>query len=205
MEGVRVAIKREDGRKRDGARRKERKIRGKSIMTTMSMPQVCLSHLRYFHRPFHKKVFRFHVLFSFTETMVPPTRPHITKLTDHSVMVRWAVPENNGLKITFFKLQYRDVGEQSVNGASEWKTLTAEIEPHIRSYEVLDLETGHSYRFRIAAAYSNNDSKFGPTSYKFMLQKEPPMKKPVIGPVIKSAEPVSPSAILILWEVILHL
>lgn len=42
--------------------------------------------------------------------MIPPTKPHITRLSDESVMVRWNVPPNDGLPIQFFKVQYRELG-----------------------------------------------------------------------------------------------
>lgn len=36
--------------------------------------------------------------------MIPPSRPNVTRLTDESVMVRWSVPDNDGLEIYFFKV-----------------------------------------------------------------------------------------------------
>jgi hypothetical protein len=57
------------------------------------------------------------------------------------------------------------------------------------------------HRFRIAAVYSNNDNKLGPNSGKFVLEKEPPKRKPAFSPLIDTAEAVSPSAIMIHWMV----
>ena len=37
--------------------------------------------------------------------MVPPSRPEVTKLSDASVMLEWSVPNNDGLQITFFKVE----------------------------------------------------------------------------------------------------
>lgn len=128
--------------------------------------------------------------------MVPPTRPEITRLGDDSVMVRWDVPQNDGLPILFFKVQFREMG----NKGSDWNTVDEDIAPHIHSYAVNGLKMGSKYRFRIAAVYSNNDNKLGPNSIKFTLYKDPPMKKPVYGPSIIHAEPVSPSAITMKWE-----
>jgi hypothetical protein len=128
--------------------------------------------------------------------MVPPTRPEITRLGDDSVMVRWDVPQNDGLPILFFKVQFREMG----NRGSDWNTVDEDIAPHIHSYAVNGLKVGSKYRFRIAAVYSNNDNKLGPNSIKFTLYKDPPMKKPVYGPTIIHAEPISPSAITLKWE-----
>ncbi|KAG1667592.1 Interference hedgehog [Nymphon striatum] len=131
--------------------------------------------------------------------MVSPARPEITKLTDHSVMVRWEVPNNDGLPIQFFKIQYKDLNKTDIKDGTDWKTITEEIEPHVNSYEILDLDTEHSYRFRVAAVF-NDDHKFSPNSYKFNLVKDPPMKKPVSSPMIVSAEGISPSALIVKWE-----
>lgn len=128
--------------------------------------------------------------------MVPPTKPEISRLSDESVMVRWDVPKNDGLPILFFKVQYREVG---VKGGT-WNTVDEDIAPHIHSYAVNGLKSGLKYKFRIAAVYSNNDNKLSPNSIKFTLYKDPPMKKPVYGPTIMNAEPVSPSAVSLRWE-----
>lgn len=130
------------------------------------------------------------------DKMVPPSRPEITKLSDESVMVRWTVPDNDGLPISFFKLQYKDVSRAN----SRWMTIDDEIASHIHSFEVSNLKLGHHYKFRIAAVYSNNDNKLGINSVKFHLQKDPPMKIPMTGPNIVHAEAVGPTAILIRWE-----
>ncbi|GAB6024315.1 hypothetical protein CHUAL_009005 [Chamberlinius hualienensis] len=115
---------------------------------------------------------------------------------DESVMVRWDVPLNTGLSIQFFKVQYRVVAKHS----SRWMTIDEDILPHIFSYEVPNLRTGQTYRFRIAAVYSNNDNKLGPNSHRFTLQKDPQMKKPIVGPTIISTKTVSPSAIELTWQ-----
>ena len=129
--------------------------------------------------------------------MIPPTRPNITRLTDESVMVRWSVPPNEGLPIEFFKVQYKEADKRG----SRWKTIDEDIPSHIRSYEVSGLRSGQSYRFRIAAVYSNNDNKLGPNSGRFLLEKEAPKRKPGFSPVIEIAEAVSQSAIMIQWKV----
>lgn len=128
--------------------------------------------------------------------MIPPTRPNITRLTDESVMVRWSVPLNEGLAIEFFKVQYKEADKRG----SRWKTIDEDIPSHIRSYEVAGLKSGQTYRFRIAAVYSNNDNKLGPNSGRFLLEKEAPKRKPGYSPLIEIAEAVSQSAIMIQWK-----
>ncbi|GFU05367.1 interference hedgehog [Trichonephila clavipes] len=127
--------------------------------------------------------------------LIPPSKPEITRLSNSSVMVRWSAG-HGGLRINFFKVQYKEVGKRK----SDWMTIDEDIATHIHSYAVTNLRTGGAYRFRIAAVYSNNDNKAGPISDKFVLYKDPPIEKPSIGPIITSAEAVSPSAITLYWE-----
>lgn len=47
--------------------------------------------------------------------MIPPSQPHVTRLSDESVMVRWSVEANNGLPIKFFKIQYRDLNQVNIH------------------------------------------------------------------------------------------
>lgn len=142
--------------------------------------------------------------------MIPPSKPNITRLSDESVMVRWSVPENDGLPISFFKVQYRELGlaSQQNNGghsrskSSRWKTTNADIIPFLRSYQVDNLKPDHVYKFRIAAVYSNNDNKNGPNSAKFHLKREDFYAKNLLpAPRLTHTEAVSPTAINIYWEV----
>ena len=111
--------------------------------------------------------------------MIPPSRPNITRLTDSSVMVRWAVPPNNGLPIQFFKVQYRELtrgagSKRKANGngarsrgpqgkGSRWRTNNEDIPPHIRSYEVDDLKTDSTYKS--VFCFSNVISSFSISSF----------------------------------------
>uniref|UniRef100_A0A1B6CKP4 Interference hedgehog n=1 Tax=Clastoptera arizonana TaxID=38151 RepID=A0A1B6CKP4_9HEMI len=134
--------------------------------------------------------------------MIPPTRPNITRLTDTSVMVRWNVPDNDGLSIQFFKVQFKDLSGPGRNreSSSRWQTCSKDIEPFVRSYEVDQLETDHIYRFRIAAVYSNEDNKLGQNSARFHLLRGPQNRSPVYTPSLTLARGISPSAIEIQWE-----
>lgn len=140
--------------------------------------------------------------------MMPPSKPIITRLSDESVMVRWSVPENDGLPIQFFKVQYRELGSPSSqtnpsrNKGSRWKTTNADIIPHLRSYQVDNLKPDHIYRFRIAAVYSNNDNKLGQNSAKFHLKREDFfMKDQLPVPKLTRTEALSSYTIKIYWDV----
>ncbi|XP_060661795.1 uncharacterized protein LOC132795218 isoform X3 [Drosophila nasuta] len=115
--------------------------------------------------------------------MVPPSRPNVTRLADDTVMLRWNVPNNDGLPIQFFKVQYRQLGGNSRKIPREsWQTTNDYIEygkqqrdhhQHVKNFttSVNGLRPDRNYRFRIVAVYSNSDNKEGNTSIKFFLQR----------------------------------
>lgn len=72
--------------------------------------------------------------------MTPPTRPEVTQRSKSSALVRWTVPDNNGLRITFFRIQYKDAR----SSGGRWLTMELDILPTIREYEVTGLEPGNS-------------------------------------------------------------
>lgn len=134
--------------------------------------------------------------------MVPPNQPNVTRLSDVSVMVRWSVPQNDsGLPIQFFKVQYRELGQKMNGKQAKWMTANSEIPNHIRSFEVTDLQPNHTYRFRIAAVYSNNDNKPSPNSVRFHLIKDGGFernKMPI--PLLTNTEALGPQEVLLVWQ-----
>ncbi|XP_011253046.1 interference hedgehog isoform X3 [Camponotus floridanus] len=133
--------------------------------------------------------------------LVPPNQPNVTRLSDISVMVRWSVPENNGLPIQFFKVQYRELGPKMNGKQAKWMTANSEIPNHVRSFEVTDLQPDHTYRFRIAAVYSNNDNKLSPNSVRFHLNRDTGIesnKMPI--PLLTNTEALGPHQVLLIWQ-----
>lgn len=133
--------------------------------------------------------------------MVPPNQPNVTRLSDVSVMVRWSVPENKGLPIQFFKVQYRELGQKMNGKQAKWMTANSEIPNHVRSFEVPDLQPDHTYRFRIAAVYSNNDNKLSPNSVRFHLNRDAGFesnKMPI--PLLTNTEALGPHQVLLIWQ-----
>lgn len=114
-------------------------------------------------------------------------------------MVRWSVPENKGLTILFFKVQYREQDRDGKQG--KWMTANSEIPSHVRSFEVTDLQPDHAYKFRIAAVYSNNDNKLSPNSLKFYLNRDVESnahKMPI--PLLTNTEALGPDQVLLIWQ-----
>lgn len=142
------------------------------------------------------------------QMMIPPTKPNISRLNDEAVVVRWNVPPNKGLPIQFFKVQYRELGPANPNESyargkgSRWRTIEADIPPHISSYEVSGLKPDYYYKFRIAAVYSNNDNKISPHSARFLLNRQDFfLRNPLPVPTLTHTEAVDSTSIRIFWEV----
>ena len=135
--------------------------------------------------------------------MIPPSRPSVTRLSDDKVMVRWTVPEKEGLPIQFFKVQYRDLGDKNkTSPRSAWMTCNEDIQRNVKMYEVENLKPEHNYRFRIAAVYSNNDNMLSNVSLKFLLEsgaKLAPNMSHLVAPNLTRVEAISETAVVLHW------
>ncbi|KAB7495241.1 Interference hedgehog [Armadillidium nasatum] len=133
--------------------------------------------------------------------MIAPSRPNITKVSDESVMVTWESESGNGVPISFFKVQYKVlVGPEKDSIGKGWKTIDEDIPPHIKSFEVTGLKTNHAYRFRVLAAYVNNDNQPGESSKRFLLNKDVKLQPPERAPEILFLLPVDDSSLMVYWK-----
>uniref|UniRef100_A0A6P7FCX6 Interference hedgehog n=1 Tax=Diabrotica virgifera virgifera TaxID=50390 RepID=A0A6P7FCX6_DIAVI len=139
--------------------------------------------------------------------LIPPGKPVISRLNDVSVVVRWNVSQDTGLPISFFKVQYKELGPvnpNAHNGSSRpgrWKTANFDIPPNIRDYDITNLKPDHIYRFRIAAVYTNNDNKLSVNSDKFHLKKlDFDVRNPLPTPIIIETETVNTTSVKIHWK-----
>ncbi|XP_050304096.1 brother of CDO-like isoform X2 [Anthonomus grandis grandis] len=141
-----------------------------------------------------------------TPKMVPPSKPVISRVKDDTVVVRWNVSNNNGLRIQFFKVQYKEVGpirakDNNFGGNKSWNTANTDIPPTITSFEISGLKSEYTYKFRVAAVYINNDSKMSATSKKFHLRRlDFDEKNPLPTCLITSVQTLNHTAIQIYWE-----
>lgn len=74
-------------------------------------------------------------------TLLPPSKPVVTRTSDTSVCLNWTVVQNGSLPVVFFKVQFKEI----ISGGKKknrWETLDEEIPPLSRSYEVLSLKSG---------------------------------------------------------------
>ncbi|XP_076458027.1 brother of CDO-like [Babylonia areolata] len=122
-----------------------------------------------------------------TVKLVPPSAPTVSQLTESSVLVLWKIPENDGLPISLFRVQYREVRPSS----GQWQTVEDDISPKARRYKVTRLKAGGTYKFRIAAVYSNNDNRNSPNSRRFHLNISPNgvSRPPTLAPRVVEAKP----------------
>ncbi|KAI0211307.1 hypothetical protein LSAT2_003869 [Lamellibrachia satsuma] len=72
--------------------------------------------------------------------LIPPSRPKVKQLSDTSVMLRWNVPNNDGLSVTFFKVQYKEMTADKRR--RRWHTIDEDILSSARMYEVSGLRPG---------------------------------------------------------------
>ncbi|KAL8609809.1 hypothetical protein ACOMHN_052863 [Nucella lapillus] len=119
--------------------------------------------------------------------LVPPSAPTVSRLSETSVLVHWTVPENDGLDISLFRVQYREVRPN--NG--QWQTVEDDISYKALRYKVTRLKAGGTYKFRIAAVYSNNDNRNSPNSRRFHLAVNPfgESRPPTLAPRVVEAKP----------------
>lgn len=70
--------------------------------------------------------------------MVVPTKPKVTKQNDTSVLVEWTIPDNDGLAIKFFVVQYKEVFPNK----DHWQTEDKQILSKYRKVTVNLLKPG---------------------------------------------------------------
>ncbi|CAG5124435.1 unnamed protein product, partial [Candidula unifasciata] len=118
-----------------------------------------------------------------------PTVPTVAQLSDRSVMLNWTVPDKgNGQIIKFFKVQYKEMNPEK----GPWRTSDAHLAYNIRRFEVSDLKSGGSYKFRILAVYEDDDNKNSANTpiFKLSVQPHAQARAPDTAPTIVEAKPV---------------
>ncbi|KAL7032797.1 hypothetical protein ACKWTF_007401 [Chironomus riparius] len=132
------------------------------------------------------------------------SKPNITRLSDESVMVKWSVSQqisSASLPIQFFKVQYIAIPYDNQKGKNEdWITLSEDISPHLRSYEIHNLKPD-KYKFRISAVYSNNDNRQSPIRRFHLRRIKQNNKSSLPIPTEIHIEPLSETEVKIKWSV----
>ena len=130
--------------------------------------------------------------------MAVVNKPKIIRLSSDSVIVHWKIPKQSRLPIIFFKIQYRDPDQ--FNTTLDWTTVEDDIPPNINSFSITQLQSDRFYKFRIMAAYKNQDSKDGKVSDRFFLAKNPINPRPTTIPNIFESKSDNSNSIEIYWD-----
>lgn len=132
-------------------------------------------------------------------------KPNITRLNDEAVMVKWSVvPQSmdGSLPIQFFKVQYILVPYENQQRKNEdWITLSEDIAPYLRSYEIHNLKADNHYKFRISAVYSNNDNKQSPIRRFHLKRFNQNSKINLPIPTDVEIESISETEVKVKWSI----
>jgi len=119
-------------------------------------------------------------------------------------MVKWSVSQQSSsasLPVQFFKVQYIAIPYDNQKGKNEdWITLSEDISPHLRSYEIHNLKPD-KYKFRISAVYSNNDNRQSPIRRFHLRRIKQNTKSSLPIPTEIHIEPLSETEVKIKWSV----
>uniref|UniRef100_A0A8C5MT37 Cell adhesion associated, onco regulated n=1 Tax=Leptobrachium leishanense TaxID=445787 RepID=A0A8C5MT37_9ANUR len=133
---------------------------------------------------------------TFRHSGVPeaPDRPTVSTASDTSVYVTWIPRANGGSPITSFKVDYKRQGKN-------WLTAAENIPPSKLSVEVLDLEPGAMYKFRVIAINHYGESQRSTVSRPYQVTGySNRISNPlIIGPRIDHTEAVTDTQIMLKW------
>jgi hypothetical protein len=119
-------------------------------------------------------------------------------------MVKWSVSQQSSptsLPIQFFKVQYIAIPyDNQQRKSDDWITLSEDISPHLRSYEIHNLKPD-KYKFRISAVYSNNDNRQSPIRRFHLRRIKQNSRISLPIPTDIHIEPLSETEVKIKWSV----
>jgi hypothetical protein len=121
-------------------------------------------------------------------------------------MVKWSVLQQTSIEgslpIQFFKVQYILIPQEVPQRKSDdWITLSEDIPPHLRSYEIHNLKPDNHYKFRISAVYSNNDNKQSPIRRFHLKRIKQSGKSNLPIPTDIHIEPASETEVKVKWSI----
>jgi hypothetical protein len=83
----------------------------------------------------------------------------------------------------------------------DWITLSEDIPPHLRSYEIHNLKPEQHYKFRISAVYSNNDNKQSPIRRFHLKRIKQNSKMNLPVPTDVHIESISETEVKVRWSI----
>ncbi|XP_051969788.1 brother of CDO-like [Xyrauchen texanus] len=125
-----------------------------------------------------------------------PDRPTVTMATETSVYVTWIPRGNRGFPIQSFRVEYKKLRK----GGGEWDVAVNNIPPSRLSVEIIGLEKGTSYKFRVLAVNVLGASPpSAPSKAYTVVGSGPPNRRPIDGPYITYNEAINETTVILKW------
>ncbi|KAJ7320292.1 hypothetical protein JRQ81_019803 [Phrynocephalus forsythii] len=125
-----------------------------------------------------------------------PDRPTISMASETSVYVTWIPRGNGGFPIQSFRVECK-----KLKRLGDWGLATSDIPPSRLSVEIIGLEKGTSYKFRVRALNILGESEPSAASRPYMVSgySNRVYERPVAGPYITFTDAVNETTIMLKW------
>lgn len=77
-------------------------------------------------------------------SLVPPSKPTVSLLSDASVQLKWSIGQSEGLNVTLFKVQFKEIKTRKHRKSAGWHTIDEDIAPDVSEFTVSNLKPGLS-------------------------------------------------------------
>uniref|UniRef100_A0A6A7FTB9 Interference hedgehog-like n=1 Tax=Hirondellea gigas TaxID=1518452 RepID=A0A6A7FTB9_9CRUS len=133
-----------------------------------------------------------------------PGRPTVKRVATDAAQISWTQPRRHSHKLLFYKVQFREVN--SLRESSEREAVRVSVHTddtlhalqlhtddgtvpaHQNTAVVTALTPGKTYKFRVAAVYSTQDSRVSQFSKRFLLSRRPLKLTPQHAPLLQSVQ-----------------
>ncbi|XP_066475169.1 brother of CDO [Tiliqua scincoides] len=125
-----------------------------------------------------------------------PDRPTISIASETSVYVTWIPRGNGGFPIQSFRVEYKKLKK-----LGDWVLATSDIPPSRLSVEIMGLEKGISYKFRVRALNILGESEPSAASRPYVVSgySNRAYERPVAGPYITFTDAINETTIMLKW------
>ncbi|KAK2886499.1 hypothetical protein Q8A73_020445 [Channa argus] len=124
-----------------------------------------------------------------------PDKPTVSTATETSAYVTWIPRGNRGFPIQSFRVEYKKVKK----AGEDWVTAVENIPPSRLSVEIIGLEKGTSYKFRVVAVNVIGSSPPSAPSKAYTVVGGRTHERPVDGPYITYNEAINDTTIILKW------
>ncbi|XP_028290528.1 brother of CDO isoform X2 [Gouania willdenowi] len=124
-----------------------------------------------------------------------PDKPTVSTATETSAYVTWIPRGNRGFPIQSFRVEYKKVKK----AGEDWVTAVENIPPSRLSVEIMGLEKGTSYKFRVVAVNVIGSSPPSAPSKAYTVVGGRTHERPVDGPYITYNEAINETTIILKW------